>query len=115
MEEGETFEIDEPPFQCLVCEDEITFDFDEVDGLEPSEISDEVREEIGEEFIPSEEDFAKEGMEEPGVEGSEMKIVCDCGAEYIVRKSPGMPGFEVTHAIDSEPELAEKEFEDMEG
>ncbi|MFP4045624.1 MAG: hypothetical protein ACLFS3_01030 [Candidatus Aenigmatarchaeota archaeon] len=116
MEEGETFEIDEPHFQCVVCEEEIEFSFDEEDGLEPGEISEEVREEIGDEFIPSEEDFAESdvGMEEPGVEGSEMKIICDCGAEYIVRKTPGVPGFEVSHTIESEPELAEKEFEDLE-
>lgn len=109
-DEEETLEIDEPSFECLVCGREIEFNFEESEGkIEPGEVSEEVEEEIGSEEIPSLEGGGLKEAERPELE---MKIICDCGAEYIVKKRLGEPGFIVNHEIESEPELAEKEFEE---
>ncbi|MFP4117143.1 MAG: hypothetical protein ACLFTY_03955 [Candidatus Aenigmatarchaeota archaeon] len=107
--EGEVLEIDEPKFECLVCEEMLEFEFD------PGPVEPENSEELPEEFeenIATPENFTEE-VESDIEENSEetMRIDCECGAEYLVKKIPGVPGFEVTHLVESEPELAEKEFE----
>lgn len=108
--EGETFEIDEPSFECRVCERIIEFEF-EPQEREGKEIPEEFKEEF-EEKISTPENFADE-LEEDFDEGEEkMKIDCECGAEYIIKKVPGVPGFEVTHLTEYESELVEKEFEE---
>ncbi|MFP4116226.1 MAG: hypothetical protein ACLFTQ_03430 [Candidatus Aenigmatarchaeota archaeon] len=113
MSEGEVLEIDEPRFECVVCEEIIEFDFRP--GLPRTKPEEDLPEEFEEEFeedLATPENFTEEvesEMEES--EEETMRINCDCGAEYIVKKIPGVPGFEVTHLVESEPELAEKEFE----
>lgn len=106
---GETFEIDEPKFQCVVCENLIQFKFEPEESQTTEELPEEFEEEIStpENFEEEvEEEFEKDADEE------QMKIDCDCGAEYVIKKIPGIPGFEVVHLIESEPELVEKEFEE---
>lgn len=111
--EGEVLEIDEPRFQCVVCEEWVDFDF------QPGPVEPEPTEDLPEEFeedfeedIATPENFADEV--EPEIEENEeesMRIDCECGAEYMIKKVPGVPGFRVAHLVESEPELAEKEFE----
>jgi len=111
MPEGETFEIDEPCFQCLVCEEDVEFEFQPGGPVIP-ETDEELPEEL-EEDIVTPENFAEEVT--PEMEGNDeetMRIDCSCGAEYLVKKVPGVPGFEVVHIIEEEPELVEKEFEE---
>lgn len=108
-DKGEIFHIDEPHFTCLVCGEEIDFDFEEEgEKLEPGELSEKVEEEIGIEEYPSLED----GDLSTELPELHMKVTSECGAEYLVIKQPGMSGFLVKHLIESEPELAEKEFEE---
>lgn len=107
--QGEILEIDEPKFDCVVCEETLEFDF------EPGPVESDKGEELPEKFeenIATPENFTEE-VESEMEENSEetMRIDCECGAEYIIKKIPGVPGFEVTHLVESEPELAEKEFE----
>ncbi len=113
--DGEVLEIDEPHFECLVCEEMIEFDFQPGDPVEP-EPEEEVPEEFEEEFgesLATPENFTEEVESElEDNEEESMRIDCECGAEYIVKKIPGVPGFEVTHIVESEPELVEKEFEE---
>lgn len=116
INEGETFEIDEPRFECSVCENTIEFKF-EPEAAGPEEVPGEVPEEFEEELksdISTPENFADEveGEFEEGQEEESMKIDCECGAEYIITKVPGVPGFKVTHLKESGSELVEKEFEE---
>ncbi|GEM_PF-2169875 len=108
--EGEVLELDESQFNCLVCDELLEFDFDTDGPIEP-ESDGELPKEF-KENIATPENFTDEvdsGMDENTEET--MRIDCVCGAEYLIRKIPGVPGFEVIHMIESEPELAEKEFE----
>ena len=112
--QGEIFEIDDEEFECLVCEELIEFNFEAQEIEEPG-TSEDLPEEFEEEFeedLATPENFTDE-VETEMEENSEetMRVDCECGAEYMVKKVPGVPGFEVTHLVESEPELAEKEFE----
>lgn len=105
---GKSFEIDEPRFECLTCERTIEFEFEPGKEEDPEEVPEEFEEEIS-----TPENFAEEVKGEfEEAKGESMKIDCECGAEYIIKKVPGVPGFEVTHLTESEPELVEREFEE---
>lgn len=112
--EGETFEIDGSQFECRVCENIIEFKFEADEMSEPEAKAEELPEEF-EEKISTPENFADEIEDEEFAEGSDeesMKIECECGAEYLIKKVPGVPGFEVTHIVEYEPEIVEQEFEE---
>lgn len=102
--EGEVFEIEEPQFQCRICEEAIDFRFeDEEEGLDLENVPEDLQDDIPDEMEP---DFDESFQE------TEMRVVCDCGAEYIVKKLPGVPGFEVTHILEDKPELRDEGFEE---
>lgn len=107
--EGEIFHVDESHFTCLVCGEEMSFDFEEGGAkLEPGELTEGAEEDIGTEEFPSLEDgdLLTEAPE------LRMKVTSECGAEYLVMKQPGVSGFLIKHLIESEPELTEKKFEE---
>ncbi len=108
--EGKIFEVEDNSFDCLICEETIEFEFDPDGPME----TDPEEELIGEfeEDIATPDNFTEEV--EPEIDGNEeesMMIDCECGAEYLIKKVPGVPGFEVVHLVEEEPELIEKEFE----
>ncbi len=108
--EGEVLEIEDPFFECLICEEPIEFEF-EIDET----VEEDPKEELPEEFkknIATPENFTEE-IESEMEENTEetMRVDCECGAEYLIKKIPGVPGFEVIHLIENEPELVEKEFD----
>lgn len=110
-EMGKTFEIDGPEFTCVVCEKTVEFEFESDEGpIETKEMPEELEDELGGD-MPTPENFAEEAEDfEDEAQEKSMKTECECGAEYLIKKVPGVPGFEVVHLAEAEPELVEKEF-----
>lgn len=92
MFQEEEFEIEEKKFNCPICGKELEFEFEEIEIPDLEEI---------EEIDP---DFKMKNQVEPELE---KEIVCDCGAEYKIRKIEGMDAFKVTRIEGTESELEE--------
>lgn len=100
------FEIEEPEFECIICEELVEFEFDESTS-ESSEMPEDMDEKMMEAEMDPEFDLEPEDDIGPGMEETEMRVECICGARYKVRKEPGVPGFIVKH-ISEEDEFMDE-------